>query len=116
MLFVLQSLSSLLSKADEMNGVKWGPKAGVRGGHGKSFLQVGAGATILDFLSREAAPGQYSELDVFNVGGNNGDGTTNRGHQSIVDVHDDSDDEAEFEVGRGRRWPTIGSTGGGRYG
>lgn len=107
-----QSLSSLLNKADDLNGVKWGGRAGVRGGHGKTFLQAGAASSILDWLSSEAPPEQYGELDLGlegAAGGAAGPGEDAR------EEEDDDDDEEEFHVGRGRRWRTVGSSGG-RYG
>lgn len=63
-----QSLSSLLEKASELNGVKWGARAGIRGGGGKMFLESGAGTSILDWLSGEARPGQYGEVQLGGAG------------------------------------------------
>ncbi|CAM9338703.1 unnamed protein product, partial [Scytosiphon promiscuus] len=54
-----ESLSALLDKANDLNGVKWGGRVGVQGGHGKTFLQMGAASSILDWLSGEAQPGQF---------------------------------------------------------
>lgn len=90
---------------------------GVRGGHGKTFLQAGAASSILDWLSGEAQPEQYGDLDLGLEGGSGrraGRGLLgdNRGQED----DDEDDDEEEFHVGRGRRWRTVGSSGGGRYG
>lgn len=65
-----KSLSGLLEKASELTGVKWGARAGIRGGGGKMFLESGAGTTILDWLSGEARPGQYAELELAGAGEN----------------------------------------------
>lgn len=99
-----------------MNGVKWGGRVGVRGGHGKTFLQTGAASSILDWLSGEAQPEQYGDLDLGSVGraGGSGPGVGEDGGEEAED-DDDDDDEEEFHVGRGRRWRTVGSSGG-RYG
>lgn len=114
-----QSLSSLLTKADDLNGVKWGGRAGVRGGHGKTFLQAGAASSILDWLSGEAQPEQYGGLDV-GLGGAGGAAAAaaalgEDGREEEEEEDGDDDDEDEFHVGRGRRWRTVGSSGG-RYG
>lgn len=113
-----QSLSGLLNKANDMNGVKWGSRAGVRGGHGKSFLQLGAEASIVNWLSGETHPGEYGTLDMFRVGrGVSGNGASPPSHRGGVDApseEDDEEEEAEFAVGRGRTWQTVGSRGG-RY-
>lgn len=101
-----QSLSSLLKKADDLNGVKWGGKAGVRGGHGKTFLQMGAASSILDWLSGAAGPEQVGDLGL---------GGAAAGEEGSEGEDDEDDDEEEFHVGRGRRWRTVGSSGG-RYG
>lgn len=96
-------MSALLDKANDLNGVKWGARAGVRGGYGKTFLQTGAASSILDWLSGEAQPGQYGELDL-ELGG-----------PAEEESEDDDEDNQEwFTVGRGRRWRTVGSRGG-RY-
>ncbi|CBJ28106.1 expressed unknown protein [Ectocarpus siliculosus] len=101
-----ESLSALLRKADDLNGVKWGGRAGVRGGHGKTFLEMGAASSILDWLSGEAQQGQYGDLDL-------GDLEGQRAGLGVGESEDE--DEEEFHVGRGRRWRTVGSSGG-RYG
>ena len=111
----LQSLSSLLKKADDLNGVKWGGRVGVKGGHGKTFLQAGAASSILDWLSGEAQPELYGELDLGLGGGAGGSGQGLGGDGRGQEEDDDDDDEEEFHVGRGRRWRTVGSSGG-RYG
>lgn len=99
-------MSELLSKANELSGVKWGGRAGLRHGQGKSSMQMGAGSSILDWLSGEAQAGEYGEL-ALEVDG--------RGGAEEEETEEEEEDEEEFTVGRGRRWRTIGS-GGGRYG
>eukprot|EP00752_Nemacystus_decipiens_P012494 g11066.t1 len=108
-----ESLSSLLNKADELNGVKWGGRVGVRGGQGKTFLQAGAASSILDWLSGEAQPGQYGDLDLGLEGGSGR--SWHRAGEGDGQQEEDDEDEEEFHVGRGRRWRTVGSSGG-RYG
>lgn len=108
-----QSLSGLLKNAEEMNGVRWGAKVGLRGGKGKTFLETGPGASILDWLSSEAHPGQFGELDMFARGGG---GARGEGNSAESEAGDEDEEEEEFSVGRGRRWQTVGSRGGGRYG
>lgn len=76
----------------------------MRGGHGKAFLQTGAASSILDWLSGEAQPGEYGRLDLL-LGGDGDEGGD----------EDEDQEEEEFVVGRGRRWRTVGSSGG-RYG
>ncbi|CAM9541879.1 unnamed protein product [Ectocarpus sp. 8 AP-2014] len=102
----IESLSALLRKADDLNGVKWGGRAGVRGGHGKTFLEMGAASSILDWLSGEAQQGQYGDLDLGELEGQ---------RPGLGEGESEDEDEEEFHVGRGRRWRTVGSSGG-RYG
>ncbi|CAN0306250.1 unnamed protein product [Pylaiella littoralis] len=104
-----ESLTSLLDKADDLNGVRWGAKAGVRGGHGKTFLQAGAASSILDWLSCEAPLEQLGP-------GFSGEGGGGGAGAGPGEMEEESEDEEEFHVGRGRRWRTVGSSGGGRYG
>lgn len=88
---------------------------GVRGGHGKTFLQSGAASSILDWLSGEAQPEQYGDLGLGLAGGGGGQGVAGEHGRAQEEEEDEDDDEEEFHVGRGRRWRTVGSSGG-RYG
>lgn len=98
-----QSLSSLLEKAAELNGVKWGARAGVKGGHGKTFLQAGAASSILGWLSGE----HHEPHQVLNhLGG---------GLEGGDSDDDDDDDEEEFMAGSRRSWRTSGRGRRGRY-
>ncbi len=80
----------------------------MRGGHGKTFLQMGAASSILDWLSGAAQPEQVGDLGLGGAAAGE-EGSGSEGEE------DDDDDEEEFDVGRGRRWRTVGSSGG-RYG
>ena len=106
-----KSLKALLKKADELNGVKWGSKVGVRGAGGKTFLQLGAASSILDWLSGEAQPGQYGEIDL----GIGGERSEAEGSGNDNSHQEESEEEFVVEEGRPRQLRQSPGSRGGRY-
>lgn len=90
--------------------MRWGARAGLRGGEGKTLIETGASSSILDWLSGEVQAGEHGELDL-EAGGRGGGG----GGGARAGAEEEEEEEMEFTVGRDRRWRTVGS-GGGRYG